>query len=335
MILVVSKDLNNYTKINESSFLDLNIWERKHIQEWIRENPEILGEELLVVSIEFDRFVQSNDRLDILAIDRNGNLVVVELKRDSHAGYADLQAIRYAAMVSTMTIEKLLPYYLQYQQKYLGIEDPSEEQARTNIIEFVSDDNFQELSNKPRIILCSEDFSQEITTTVLWLNANGLDISCIKIKPHQVEDKIVIVPNKIIPLQEAKQYLIDIQKKEDEEIKQRKVRPRTMKILLENKLIKEGDKIYLKNDLPNYLQYKESDPMFIATITGKMGQSNAVLWEKDGKEYSISALTWKIFKETHPEKKDPGGINGNWHWVNEEGENLWNIAQEFWEKQNR
>jgi hypothetical protein len=187
MILVVSKDLNNYTKINESSFLDLNIWERKHIQEWIRENPEILGEELLVVSIEFDRFVQSNDRLDILAIDRNGNLVVVELKRDSHAGYADLQAIRYAAMVSTMTIEKLLPYYLQYQQKYLGIEDPSEEQARTNIIEFVSDDNFQELSNKPRIILCSEDFSQEITTTVLWLNANGLDISCIKIKPHQVE----------------------------------------------------------------------------------------------------------------------------------------------------
>ena len=35
-----------------------------------------------------------------------GNLVVVELKRDTFAGYADLQSIRYAAMVSTMTIEQ-------------------------------------------------------------------------------------------------------------------------------------------------------------------------------------------------------------------------------------
>ena len=335
MILVVNENFEDYKKIDEVSFSELNVWERQHIQEWIRENPEILGEELLVVAIEFDRFVQSKDRLDILAIDRNGNLVIVELKRDSHAGHADLQAIRYAAMVSTMTIEMLIPYYLQYQKKYLNIENPSSDEARTNIIEFVNDDSFSELSNRPRIILCSEDFSQEITTTVLWLNANGLDISCVKIKPHKVDDKIIIVPNKIIPLQEAKQYLIDIQRKEEEEVKRRKVRPRTMKILLENKLLKEGDTIYLKNDLPDHLQYSENDPTFIATITGKMGQSNALRWEKDQQEYSISTLTWKIFKETHPEQKDPGGVNGNWHWVTDKGRNLWDIAQEFWKGQTK
>ena len=135
MILVVNENLEDYKKIDTVSFSELNVWERQHIQEWIRENPEILGEELLVVAIEFDRFVQSNDRLDILAIDRTGNLVIVELKRDSYAGYADLQAIRYAAMVSTMTIEMLIPYYLQYQKKYLNIENPSTDDARTNIIE--------------------------------------------------------------------------------------------------------------------------------------------------------------------------------------------------------
>src|SRR5439155_26490753 len=110
----------------------LNIWERQHIEEWVRANPEILGEDLLVLTIEFDRFTNSSDRLDILALDRDGNLVVVELKRDAAAGYTDLQAIRYAAMVSSMTIEKLLPYYIAYRKRHYG-EQLSEGGARNKI----------------------------------------------------------------------------------------------------------------------------------------------------------------------------------------------------------
>lgn len=329
MILAVNKKLSKFDKIDEGTFSEYKIWERQHIQEWIREAPEILGEELLVVAIEFDRFVNSKDRLDILAIDRKGNLVVVELKRDSYAGYADLQALRYAAMTSSMTIDKLLPYYNNYQKKHLGIENPSSEISRTNIQEFVEDEHFNELSNNPRIILCSEDFSQEITTTVLWLNTNGLDISCVRIKPHLVGDQIVIVPNKIIPLKEAQQYLIDIQEKEEQETQNRKMRKRSMNIIIENELLKKGDKIYLKNDLPKHLSYDENDLHFHAEITGKLGQSNAVKWTFDDQEYSISALTWNFFKNTHPDKKDPGGVNGNWHWVTEKGQSLWKLAENF------
>ncbi|MEO0779851.1 MAG: hypothetical protein AAF146_25050 [Bacteroidota bacterium] len=330
MILVVDRDLKTFEKIDATTFHDLSIWERQHIQEWIRKSPELLGEELLVVSIEFNKFAQSNDRLDILAIDRDGNLVVVELKRDAFAGYADLQSIRYAAMVSSMTIEKLLPYYNQYQKKYLATEAPTNEKSRADITEFVNDDNFQELSNSPRIILCSEDFSQELTTTVLWLNENGLDITCVKIKPHQIGDKVAIVPSKIIPIQEAKQYLIDIQQKNEEKTEGKaKYRKRTMKILIEGKVLQEGDQIYLKNALPSYLTYEAENPTFCATITGKLGRSNAIRWAQDNAEYAISSLTWRLFKQHHPEQKDPGGVNGNWHWVNEEGITLWNLAEAF------
>ena len=330
MILVVNNELTSFEKVNPATFIELNIWERKHIQEWIRQAPEILGEELLVVSIEFDRFDNSNDRLDVLAIDRQGNLVVIELKRDSFASYADLQSIRYAAMVSSMTIEKLLPYYMGYQKKYLQIDHPTRDGSITNIQEFVNKDNFQELSNKPRIILCSEDFSQELTTTVLWLNQNGLDVSCVRIKPHRIGDKVAIVPTKIIPLQEAKQYLIDIQKKEEtEDSVSSSYRPRTMKILIENKILNEGDKIFLKNALPSYMKYEKDNPEYTASITGKLGQSNAVKWDKDGQEYSISALTWTLFKDKQPEKKDPGGVNGNWHWVDQSDTPLWQLAENF------
>jgi hypothetical protein len=268
--------------------------------------------------------------LDLLALDRNGNLVVVELKRDSASGYADLQAIRYAAMVSSMTIDKLIPYYSAYRQKYYSVQ-LSETDAKNQITEFIESEEFTEISSKPRIILCSEDFSPEITTTVLWLRDSfHVDISCVKITPYKVGDKIIIVPKIVIPLEEAKQYLIDIKVKEEKvEQSVKKFRQRTMRVLVDNKLVNAGDVIFLKNGLPSWVHYLDGDPTFQATITGKLGQKDAVQWKKDGLEYSISALAWIIFKDLHPEHKDPGGVNGNWHWVNSEGRPLWNIAEEF------
>lgn len=331
MIFSISPDLIKASKIEGSTFTSLNIWERHHIQEWVRSNPEILGEDLLVVSIEFDRFSNSNDRLDVLALDRAGNLVVVELKRDSAAGYADLQAVRYAAMVSSMTVALLIPFYMAYQRKYYD-RLLTDEDAKNELTEFVENESFTELSNKPRIILCSEGFSQEITATVLWLREFEVDISCVKITPYQIDDKVVIVPTTIIPLQEANQYLIEIRHKEEAKERSKKQhRPKTMKVLIENKLVQEGDTIFLKNTLPSYVQYEDGNPRFMATITGKTGQSNSVKWSEDGNEYSISKLAWKIFKEHHPERKNPGGVNGNLHWVNSEDRPLWEIAEEYLE----
>ncbi len=42
------------------------MWERRHIQEWVREHPKILGKDLLIVSMEFDKFQGSRDRLGLL-----------------------------------------------------------------------------------------------------------------------------------------------------------------------------------------------------------------------------------------------------------------------------
>lgn len=335
VIFEVSDNLKDVKKIENDNFINLKIWERQHIEEWIRKSPDILGEELLIVSTEFDQFEGSRDRIDILAIDRQGNLVVIEIKRDPYAAYADLQSMRYAAMVSSMTIDKLIPYYIKYQKRFFSQNKIDVEEARNQIIEFVEKDDFEDITNKPRIILCSENFSQEITTTVLWLRQFVVDISCIKFTPYKLENKIVIVPTKIIPLQEAKQYLIDIQKKQEEQASGRRKRQNTIRILIENNLVKEGQKIYLKNALPAYIKYEKNNPIFIATITGKLGQSNSVKWEKDQKEYAISSLTWQIFKDLNPEKQYPGGVNGNWNWMTENDKSLWEIAESFLLKQNK
>ncbi len=66
MLFVISEDLSNIEKVESQSFIALNVWERRHIQEWVRSCPEMLGEDLLIVNMEFDQFVGSKDRLDLL-----------------------------------------------------------------------------------------------------------------------------------------------------------------------------------------------------------------------------------------------------------------------------
>ncbi|GAB4041763.1 hypothetical protein [Spirosoma gilvum] len=328
MVLVVEQGELKQAKPFESiSFTEIGVLERKHIQEWIRHNPKMFGEELMVISIEFNQFEQIGDRPDVLALDRNGNLVIIELKRDSFAAYADLQAIRYAALLSTVTVDDIVPMYLYYCQRYLNQPEQTFDVAKSQLEDFINDSAFTQLSNNPRIILCAENFSPAITTTVLWLNKVGLNVACIRIQPYLVDNQIIIVPTKIIPTPEASQYTVRLQRKEqlEAEEQQRRNRPRTMGILIENEILKAGDVIHLKASLPTYISYQQDDKRFLATIIG--GKSQSVIWANDNQEYAISALTRKIFNSFNANfNRTP---NGNAHWTNAEGVALWQLAENY------
>lgn len=56
--------------------------DRRHIEKCIEKNPDILGEELMILTNEYDRFDKTKERLDLLALDREGNVFIIELKRD-------------------------------------------------------------------------------------------------------------------------------------------------------------------------------------------------------------------------------------------------------------
>src|SRR5277367_5560262 len=70
------------------------------LESWIESNPEILGEDLLVVARQLE--IQDVGRLDLLCIDSNGVPVIVELKRDSTPRQAIAQALDYASWLDTL-----------------------------------------------------------------------------------------------------------------------------------------------------------------------------------------------------------------------------------------
>ncbi|MFJ1649216.1 hypothetical protein [Streptomyces sp. NPDC088258] len=75
-------------------------------------HPQVLGESVLVVTAEYDRWadtdgVPARGRLDVLGLDATGHLVVVELKRGTADRNVHLQAITYAALVSRFDLGTL------------------------------------------------------------------------------------------------------------------------------------------------------------------------------------------------------------------------------------
>src|SRR5579859_6434143 len=114
------------------SLQELRLDERRHLEKWVETRTEMIGEPLLMIAREFDRFDKSDKRLDLLAMDQSGKLAIIELKRDIAGSLADLQALRYAAFCSQMTFDEVVGW----RAKHAGV---SEDHARQEIREFVGD----------------------------------------------------------------------------------------------------------------------------------------------------------------------------------------------------
>src|ERR1700752_4288171 len=92
--------------VDEASFSELRLLERADLQRILRTKLDVIAPHCKLIAEEFGAWDDSRRRVDLLAIDKEANLVVIELKRTEEAGHVELQALRYAAMVSTMSFDQ-------------------------------------------------------------------------------------------------------------------------------------------------------------------------------------------------------------------------------------
>ncbi|MDW3094611.1 MAG: hypothetical protein R8G33_02945 [Gammaproteobacteria bacterium] len=209
-------EINNkqLVKIDEMNFSSLGMRERQDLQQILKESFAAIDPDILIISEEFGDWEDSRRRIDLLGIDKNANLVVIELKRTEDGGHMDLQAIRYAAMISILTFEKVVYIYQDYLDK-----NGSEQDAETTLLDFLdwNEESEDEFAQDVRIILISANFSKEITTAVMWLLDKFVDIRCIRIIPYQKDRDVIIDVQQIIPLPEISDYQIQAREKEKKE----------------------------------------------------------------------------------------------------------------------
>jgi hypothetical protein len=179
---------------------ELGFLERFDVQEWIAGSPEILDEELLVIAKELE--LPSRIRMDLLAVDKKANLVIIELKRDASGSAVDWQAITYASYCSTFTTEQIFTFHAEYLQS-------SVEEAQSRIEQFIDEEpSGLNQGQSQRIFLVAREFHSDVASAGLWLRDFGVDITCIRLRAYEDSDgDLSINPEIIIPLPEARDYI--------------------------------------------------------------------------------------------------------------------------------
>jgi hypothetical protein len=250
-------------RIEPVTFSELNMTEND-IEEILRNSIDMICDEeesMLIVGRQVRN--EKNGRSDLTAVDNNGNIVLIEIKRDrkdiEHRKEAfEFQAIRYAASYATIDktddlVKKVYaPYIEKYRNEFELGELTSFELGIRKLNEFLQVNDAQKNFNeKQRIILVASDFDEQTLSAVAWLNSNNVDMSCYRLTPYKLNEELYFYVEKLLPVTNYDDYYVNLMDKSvmttvtgDKKITRRSL-PK-IDLMLEWGVVKEGDIIVAK-----------------------------------------------------------------------------------------
>ena len=208
---------NHITPLQVRSFSDLGFKERSNLQEWIAKDSSCLGEELLIIQKEFSGFSDTHERLDLLALDKQGCLVIIENKLDDTGRDVTWQALKYASYCSGLSKDNIRKIYQEFLDK-----NGQNGNAEDRLVDFFDGADYEEITlNKgvtQRIVLIAANFRKEVTSTVLWLLSFKLRVQCFKVTPYSMGEDLFLNVEQIIPTKDAEDYTIGLAEKAQDEV---------------------------------------------------------------------------------------------------------------------
>jgi hypothetical protein len=170
----------------------------EQLENWIQATPAMLGEPLLFIGRQV-QISDVKDRIDLLALDTAGNLVVVELKRGSLKDPVDMQALRYASYVSRWGYDQIAAQAKTY---FSGkdVEDLTLDQRFTTFCEEAgAEDPDVDYNREQRIIIVGQSVRDKLGSVALWLLKHRIDIKIVEVGVFRDGKELLLSPNVVIP----------------------------------------------------------------------------------------------------------------------------------------
>lgn len=193
------------TELHPTRFSDQDLQE-DDLREWIIDNPaEILDEDLLIIGREVS-VADLNDGIDILALDRSGNTVVVELKRGALRGGIDFQALKYVSYVSRWSYDDIKQQFEKFLQSQWGADLYGDEATfQETLQEFCTDD--YEVNAEQRVILAGDTVRERIGSVVLWLREQDIDARIVEFSLfHDETGELYLDSKTLVPTSDLEKF---------------------------------------------------------------------------------------------------------------------------------
>ena len=295
-------------KVESVTFSELGMQEND-IEEILRCSIDMLcddEESMLIIGRQVKN--EKLGRSDLTAVDNNGNIVLIEIKRDrkdieNRKEAFEFQAIRYAASYATIaSVDDLVkkvyaPYIEKYRSEFELGELTSYELGIRKLNEFLTVNGAENSFNKKqKIILVASDYDEQTLSAVAWLNSNNVDMSCFKLTPYKINDEVFLKAEKLLPLTDYDDYYVNLMDKTSPVVKQHKdiTRRSLPKIdaMLDWGVVKVGDIIVAKGREDEATLLENGN----VTVEGK--EMSLLAWLKEVFEWSnIATYDFSVLKD--------------------------------------
>ena len=149
--------------------------EEVDLGDWLESNPDGILETDSVLFIGREVFTNLGGYIDLLGLDRQGNVVVVELKRDKAPRNVIAQALEYVSFAASLEPQQLETLFRRYQQ------DESLSLAESHRQRFALGQDEEVSFNKDqRVVIVGQQITPGIRQTASFLNQRGVRVTCIE-----------------------------------------------------------------------------------------------------------------------------------------------------------
>ncbi len=146
------------------------------LENLLENNPEYFFENSKILIIGRQITTNLDSSLDLLGIDKSGNTIIVELKRDKTPRETIAQLLEYASFIENLDYSQLNEIYQDYAGENISLEDYHQQYFQNEIEEKVSFNKYSKL------VIVAQEISREIKQTAQYLRKKGLDIYCLEFK---------------------------------------------------------------------------------------------------------------------------------------------------------
>lgn len=177
---------NSELVIAEETNLELE----SHLEDWLENSPLALAQEPILWIGRQTSAADDEGTIfpDLLGVDIEGNLVVVELKRDEAPREVVAQLLEYAAWANELSDRQIQQFAEEYFETRGRFDRKQFQDVFKDVFEVADSDEVPPLNRNLRLYIVAGNIPARVARVCRFLRTSqGMDISCIDVATFQTE----------------------------------------------------------------------------------------------------------------------------------------------------